>query len=247
MAGVQLTPTGPEAQAREGIDAALREAGWAVQDAAAANVSAARGVALREFRLAPGHGVADYLLFVDGEAVGALEAKKVGETLSGVEVQVGKYGAGLPAALDTRHRPLPFQYVSTGIETYFVNLLDPHPRSRSVFTVHRPETLAEWLKADSLPAWLESLRALGAQPAIAQPAIPHAIAEPAVAAVAPRDHTLPDTTVPYDPKPSTLSSRLRTLPRGEIPGLWPNQQRAIAGLERSLARDRQRQEPDRGG
>jgi type I restriction enzyme R subunit len=42
------------------------------------NLSATRGVAVREFPLAPGHGFADYLLFVDGKAVGVLEAKPQG-------------------------------------------------------------------------------------------------------------------------------------------------------------------------
>src|SRR5437870_854794 len=34
------------------------------------NLSAGRGVAVREFKLTTGHGFADYLLFVDGKAVG---------------------------------------------------------------------------------------------------------------------------------------------------------------------------------
>lgn len=38
----------PEAAARQQIDAALAAAGWAVQDRAAANLQAARGVAIRE-------------------------------------------------------------------------------------------------------------------------------------------------------------------------------------------------------
>ena len=41
--------------------------------------------------------------------------------------------------------PLPFLYESTGVETYFRDERDPQPRSRRVFTFHRPETLAEWL------------------------------------------------------------------------------------------------------
>ena len=57
------------------------------------NLAAGRGVAVREFRLARGHGVADYLLFVDQQAVGALEAKKAGFTLTGVEVPAKKHGA----------------------------------------------------------------------------------------------------------------------------------------------------------
>jgi type I restriction enzyme S subunit len=44
----------------------------------------------------------------------------------------------------------------------------------------------------------------------------------------------------YGARPSTLRSRLRALPAPEIPGLWANQQRAIASLERSLADDKPR-------
>ncbi len=50
-----MSPT-PEAEAREKIDLLLEKAGWMVQDARAANIHAAQGVAIREFALAPGHG-----------------------------------------------------------------------------------------------------------------------------------------------------------------------------------------------
>ena len=50
--------------------------------------------------------------------------------------------------LDAPIRPLPFLYVSTGVETVFQNGLDPRPRSRRVFAVNQPETLSEWLAAD---------------------------------------------------------------------------------------------------
>src|SRR6185369_10129731 len=43
----------------------------------------------------------------------------------------------------------------TGEETVFVNELDPQARSRQVFTFHRPETLREWLCADTLDRWLK--------------------------------------------------------------------------------------------
>jgi hypothetical protein len=48
----------PEQQARQEIDRMLVAAGWAVQDFKAANLQAARGVALREFELNPGCGTA---------------------------------------------------------------------------------------------------------------------------------------------------------------------------------------------
>jgi len=143
----------PEQSARKQIDAVLSEAGWIVQNRDEANLQAGQGVAIREFKMASGHGFADYLLFVDGHAVGTLEAKKEGFTLRDVEVQARKYAEGLPAALDAPIRPLPFLYVSTGVETRFTNGLDPRPRSRRVFGFHRPKTFAEWLAADTLAQW----------------------------------------------------------------------------------------------
>jgi type I restriction enzyme, R subunit len=134
------------------IDTALQAAGWLVQDSQDTNLAARRGVAIRELRLAPGHGQADYLLFVDGKAAGAVEAKKVGESLTQFEVQAEKYATGLPPELPAHVRPLPFLYRSTGVETQFSNGLDPAPRSRRLFTFHRPETLASWLSAE--PLWL---------------------------------------------------------------------------------------------
>lgn len=76
-----------EQRARERIEATLREAGSAVQNRRVVNLSAARGVAVREFQLERGHGVADYLLLVDGRVCGVLEAKREGHALSGIEPQ----------------------------------------------------------------------------------------------------------------------------------------------------------------
>jgi type I restriction enzyme R subunit len=135
----------PEDIAREKIDLLLEEAGWSVQDADEANIFASTGVAIRNFPLETGHGFADYLLYVNREAVGVIEAKKEGMTLTGVEVQSGKYSEGLPQSLPAPIRPLPFLYESTGIETRFTNRLEPDPRSRNVFAFHKPETLASWL------------------------------------------------------------------------------------------------------
>lgn len=75
----------PEQRARRDIDSALEAAGWHVQDREAVNPRAGRGVAVREFPLKRGHGIADYLLYVDGAAAGVVEAKAEGVTLTGVE------------------------------------------------------------------------------------------------------------------------------------------------------------------
>lgn len=74
-------------------------AGWTVQDAKAANISAGRGVAVREFPLKSGHGFADYLLYVDGRTAGVIEAKKEGLPLTGVEIQSEKYSVGMPSSI----------------------------------------------------------------------------------------------------------------------------------------------------
>ena len=128
------------------IDRLLEAAGWHVCDYKGANIHAARGVAIREFPLASGHGYADYLFYLDGKAAGVIEAKKVGVPLLGVERQSSRYTQGMPAALPAWLRPLPFAYESTGVETRFTNGQDPEPRSRPVFAFHRPETLIEWLQ-----------------------------------------------------------------------------------------------------
>lgn len=134
----------PEARARVDIDAMLEAAGWIIQNRSELNLAAGRGVAVREF-LMKGNEEVDYLLFVDGQAVGALEAKPAGATLTGVEPQTAGYAAGLPDFVQAPIRPLPFLYESTGVETRFTNRLDPDPRSREVFAAHRPETLARWI------------------------------------------------------------------------------------------------------
>ena len=135
----------PEEQARENIDALLTQSGWVLQDRDALNLAASAGVAVREFPLKSGHGTADYLLFVDEQAVGVVEAKPEGYSLTGVEGQSGKYSTGLPDFLSAPRQPLPFLYESTGVETQFTNLLDPEPRSRTVFCFHSPSTLRGWL------------------------------------------------------------------------------------------------------
>jgi len=133
----------PEESARQKIDALLTQCGWMVQDYTALNLSAARGVALREVPLQ--NGRCDYLLLVDRKAVGIVEAKPEGATLSGVADQSAYYGDNLPEIFQTEER-LPFLYESTGAETFFRDERDPHPRSRRVFAFHRPETLAAWMQ-----------------------------------------------------------------------------------------------------
>jgi type I restriction enzyme R subunit len=142
-------PDNPEARARKNIDRLLTDAGWIVQSRDETNITAARGVAIREFPLKSGYGEADYLLYVDAVPTGVVEAKKEGATLTGYEIQTEKYSVGLPPELKPARKPLPFCYQSTGIETRFTNLMEPDARSRQVFSFHRPETFAGWLAEDT--------------------------------------------------------------------------------------------------
>jgi len=128
----------PEEKARQEIDHQLAQCGWAVQDYAQMNISAGP-VAIREFPLVT--GFADYMLYAEGKAIGIVEAKPEGHTLTGVETQSVKYAKGLPPGLPAHHVPLPFAYESTGKVTQFTNSLEPDARSRVVFTFHRPEEL----------------------------------------------------------------------------------------------------------
>jgi len=149
----------PEQEARQDIDKQLEAAGWTLQDYKQLNLGASLGVAIREFPLKK-TGFADYLLFVDRKAVGVIEAKAYGTTLSGVELQTEKYANNVPEDIP-QIRPLRFAYESTGIETYFTDTSDPDYRSRHVFAFHKPDTFKEWLaQNDTLRARLREIPVL---------------------------------------------------------------------------------------
>src|SRR5688572_11443111 len=152
-----MSPAGsknaPEAKAREKIDALLAQAGWLVQDRDDMNLTAGDAIAVREFKLEKGHGYVDYLLFVDGSALGVVEAKPAGYSLTSVELQAKKYGEGLPASLAAPRKPLPLAIDATDDATVFSNPRDHHPRSRPRVAFHRSETLREWMTDDTLDDW----------------------------------------------------------------------------------------------
>lgn len=157
-------PDAPEQLARQQIDALLVACGWVVQDYKAVDLSAGRGIALREVPLKSGR--CDYLLLVDRKALGVIEAKKAGATLSTVADQSGHYAENLPDFIQAPAAgTLPFLYESTGVETFFRDERDPEPRSRRVFTFHQPGTLAAWIaEADTLRARLAAMPAANPLP-----------------------------------------------------------------------------------
>ena len=126
--------TGPEDKARELIDRRLQQAGWVVQDMAQFNPAASRGVAVREFPTDT--GPADYVLLLDREPVGVIEAKRdeEGQRITEHEAQTERYAN---ATLKWRKagRPLRFLFEATGQIIRFTDGLDPLPRSRELFLV----------------------------------------------------------------------------------------------------------------
>lgn len=137
----------PEQIARDAIDAQLRASGWAVQDKNAINFHEGQGQAIREYLT--DSGPADYALFVDAKPVGVIEAKKetLGHNITSVEDQTAEYAAAKLKWVKSDGQPLPFLYEATGVLTRFTDQRDPKPRSREVFSFHRPETLREFLAA----------------------------------------------------------------------------------------------------
>ncbi|TWI10320.1 type I restriction-modification enzyme R subunit C-terminal domain-containing protein [Aerolutibacter ruishenii] len=133
----------PEAKARLLIDQKLETAGWVVQDQKDLNLGAGQGVAVREYPTDT--GPADYLLFVDRQPVGVIEAKRdeAGHNLSVHETQTERYAN---ATLKWRKggTPLRFLYEGTGQIIYFTDGADPAPRARELFHFFRPQTLADW-------------------------------------------------------------------------------------------------------
>ena len=134
----------PEQKARDNIDALLRQAGWVVQSAKKIDLNVGLGQAVREYQTDA--GPADYVLFVDKKAIGVIEAKREeeGQRLTAHETQTEDYAAATFKWINNK-KPLPFLYQSTGIITRFTDGRDPKPRSREVFSFHRPETLKEWM------------------------------------------------------------------------------------------------------
>ncbi|WP_299989397.1 DEAD/DEAH box helicase family protein [uncultured Pontibacter sp.] len=136
----------PEQIARDQIDELLTASGWVIQDKNKVNLAAATGIAIREYQTDV--GPADYVLFVDKKPVGIIEAKREEE---GHKLTVHEDQSIAYATAKLKHinnNPLPFVYESTGLVTRFTDYRDPKPRSRAVFTFHRPETFQKWIKEE---------------------------------------------------------------------------------------------------
>jgi len=149
----------PEQIARDKIDRQLIACGWVIQKKNQINLNAGLGIAVTEYQT--DIGPADYVLFVDKKPVGIIEAKRAEEAIHFSEHESQSEGYASAKLKYLNNEKLPFVYESTGDVTKFTDYRDPKPRSRPVFTFHRPETFFDWCKQDkSLRKRLHDIPAL---------------------------------------------------------------------------------------
>ncbi len=138
----------PEEKARLIIDEKLEAAGYVVQDVKEFNPHANIGVVVREWQT--DSGPCDYLIFIDGQPCGLIEAKAhdKGEQLTSVAEQTKRYAESefkfVPDNIDIR-----FAYEATDVLTRFCDYHDKDYRSREVFSFHQPEQLQSWLAEET--------------------------------------------------------------------------------------------------
>jgi len=137
----------PEQKARVNIDKELIQTWWMIQNMDDLNIYASFWVAVREFPLKNWHWYADYLLYVDGQPLWIIEAKKEWTTLVWIETQSKKYVEWLHDFLWDFEK-IPFSYESTWVETRFTNHLEVDSTSRNVFSFHTPNRLQELSKLE---------------------------------------------------------------------------------------------------
>ena len=151
----------PEEKARVKIDQWFAEAGWRVvdRDEYEANITAA---AIRE-GLLKGNLEADYFLFVNGKAIGVLEAKREEVDISSymVSEQVGTYARSVPHRYQAWQNPLPFIYKSNGKELLFKDLRNEDPDWVSLSRMHTIKEVVKMLGIDDPFAGLPTLRKRG--------------------------------------------------------------------------------------
>ena len=135
----------PEQKARKVIDKLFSNAGWQVldRDHYAPNISA---VALEE-GLLNGNLEADYLLFLNGKAVGVLEAKKesVDVYADWVKAQAENYVKKVPPTYQTIAKPLPLIYLSNGKTVLFKNGNIPESEYEEINRIHTPKEITRML------------------------------------------------------------------------------------------------------
>ena len=150
-----------EEKARIKIDQWFADAGWEVinRDDYEPTCTA---VAIRE-GLLKDNLEADYFLFINGKAVGVLEAKRE-ETdafSSIVCEQAALYARSVPNIYQTYQKPLPFIFTSNGKELYFCDFREQDHYFKQIMTIPTPHELVKKLGINDYFAGLPTLRKKG--------------------------------------------------------------------------------------
>ena len=135
----------PEDKARQQIDEKLTQAGWVIQDMKQLNLGAAIGVAVREYPTDT--GPADYVLFVNRNAVGVIEAKKdsAGENLT-VDREPDRALRHRQPEMAQRQHATAVSCSRRRARSSALPTTATPPRAHGrFFTSSNPETLATWL------------------------------------------------------------------------------------------------------
>lgn len=150
----------PEEKAREVINRMLNEAGWEIVDRD--NYSPGVSAVAIEEGILRGNLEADYLLFLNGKAIGVLEAKREEQGLSNVVMeQAERYIRRLPSWCSCWYQPLPIVYLSNGREILFKNINNPDEDYTLVSRIHSPKEIVRMLGIKDDYAGLPTLQKKG--------------------------------------------------------------------------------------
>lgn len=153
----------PEEKARQAIDQMLNDAGWQIVPRSDFTLDSS-AVAVTE-GLLNGNLEADYLLFLEGKAIGVLEAKRDDvDLLSVAAEQAENYTHNLPLWCASWHedRHLPLVYLSNGKELFFKNLQDNSMNDYMPLNeMHSPKDIVKLTGISSYFAGLPTLRRKG--------------------------------------------------------------------------------------
>ncbi len=151
----------PEEKARIKIDQWFADAGWKVINREDYEPTCT-AVAIRE-GLLKGNLEADYFLFINGRAVGVLEAKREETDAFASKVcgQATLYAKSVPNIYQVYQKPLPFIFTSNGKELYFCDFRESDSYFRQIMTIPTPHELVKKLGIEDTFAGLPTLKKKG--------------------------------------------------------------------------------------
>ena len=151
----------PEEKARQKIYLWFAEAGWKVINREDYEPTCT-AVAIRE-GLLKGNLEADYFLFINGKAIGVLEAKReeIDPFSNNVCEQAVLYAKSVPHIYQAYQKPLPFIFTSNGKELFFCDFREQKQSFKQIMAIPTPYELVKQLGISDYFAGLPSLQKKG--------------------------------------------------------------------------------------